>query len=337
MEKTELMQAGNAEKNKVEPYTRMSDGMRKVVEFQENQSGDAFETGGSWEELREKYEKERLFWNEGGPIPYKIREHEVPGPCGKIRVRLYYPDAEEKHHALVFIHGGGFTVGSNNTHDRIMRSLMEASGCVVIGVDYHLAPEVKFPIQLYECAEVVKYFHERGSEFGLFTETIALSGDSGGANLAMNTNLYLRDIEKGNSYISALLLYYGSYGLEDSVSQRLHGTSLDGMRKCDLEYYMSCYFENVQEDSKSPYFASLNNDLTYGIPPVYLCCGDLDPLLDDSTALYHILKNQGIYTELEIIPGCLHAYLHYGRMMEEAVYCIENSSRFLRKILEKGQ
>ena len=146
------------ERNKPDPYPLLSESMRKVVDYQAAHAADAFDTNCSWDELRVKYVQERRFWNEGGPEAFKTVEVMVPGPIGDVPARIYYPDDKPEHYAVVFIHGGGYTVGSNDTHDRMMRSVMASSGCCVIGVDYHLAPEAKFPIPLYEAAAVVRYF-----------------------------------------------------------------------------------------------------------------------------------------------------------------------------------
>ncbi|MEG1291620.1 MAG: alpha/beta hydrolase fold domain-containing protein, partial [Lachnospiraceae bacterium] len=269
----------NYEVNKSDPYPLLSEGMRTVIDYQAEHSKDAFDTDCSWDELRIKYVEERRFWNEGGPKAHKIVETQVEGPIGPVPVRIYYPNDQPTYHALVFIHGGGFTVGNNDTHDRMMRCIMEASGCAVIGVDYHLAPEAKFPIPLYECAAAVRYFHEHGAEYSILPDRMAIGGDSGGGNLSLAVNLYLRDAFGGNDYIAALLLYYGSFGMWDSGSMRLYGTALDGMRKADLDYYTSCYIDKDSNDNDNPYFITFNNDLTHGIPATYLCCGDLDPLL----------------------------------------------------------
>lgn len=323
------------EVNKPDPNPHLSEGMRKVIDFQAEHSKDAFDTNCSWDELRVKYVAERRFWNEGGPVPHKVVETTVEGPIGPVPVRIYYPDDKAAHHALIFIHGGGFTVGNNDTHDRMMRCLMESTGCTVIGIDYHLAPEVKFPIPLYECAAVVRHFHENASTYSILPDRMTIAGDSGGATLSIGTNLYLRDAFGGNDYICALILYYGAFGLTDSSSARLNGTELDGMRKADFDFYISCYLEEDSNDRENPYFAALNNDLTFGMPATYMCCGDLDPLLDDSCTLNSLLKAHGVRTQFEIIPGALHAFMHYGRMMDEAVKCIKNSGEFCRAEIEK--
>lgn len=325
----------NLEINKPDPYPLLSEGMKKVIDFQAENSSDAFDTNCTWTELREKYVKERRFWNEGGPQPHKVVNTEVEGPIGPVPVRIYYPDDKPGHNALVFIHGGGFTVGSVDTHDRMMRCVMEAANCVVIGVDYHLAPEVKFPIPLYESAAVVRYFHENAEKYDISPDKMAIGGDSGGANLSLGVNLYLRDVFGGNDYIAALVLYYGAYGLKDGPSWRLNGTLLDGMRRQDLDSYISYYIEEGSDDMMNPYYATLNNDLSYGVPPTYMCCGDLDPLLGDSEALYAILKHNKVRTELDIVPGVLHAYMHYGRMMDEAVTCLRKSGEFYASVLKE--
>ena len=317
------------EVNKLDPRLKLSEGMRKVIEWQDAHAKGAFDTGCSYEEMRRRYVEERRFWNEGGPEAAKTVETTVEGPIGPVPVRIYYPDAAPQHHAVVFIHGGGFTVGSNDTHDRMMRSIMASSGCAVIGVDYHLSPEAKFPIPMYECAAVVRYFHESGAQFGILPDRMAIGGDSGGGKLSLATNLYLRDAFGGNDYISALLLYYPGLGLTDGVTHRLQGSELDGMRRCDLDAYKNNYMPEGA-DMENPYYQIVNADLTHGMPATYLCCGDLDPLLDDSNFLATVLSDRGVPVQLDVVPGVLHAFMHYGRMMPEAVECLEHSGAFFR-------
>ena len=317
------------EVNKLDPRLKLSEGMRKVIEWQDAHAKGAFDTGCSYEEMRRRYVEERRFWNEGGPEAAKTVETTVEGPIGPVPVRIYYPDAAPQHHAVVFIHGGGFTVGNNDTHDRMMRSIMASSGCAVIGVEYHLSPEAKFPIPMYECAAVVRYFHESGAQFGILPDRMAIGGDSGGGKLSLATNLYLRDAFGGNDYISALLLYYPGLGLTDGVAHRLQGSELDGMRRCDLDAYKNNYMPEGA-DMENPYYQIVNADLTHGMPATYLCCGDLDPLLDDSNFLATVLSDRGVPVQLDVVPGVLHAFMHYGRMMPEAVECLEHSGAFFK-------
>ena len=100
-----------------------------------------------------------------------------------------------------------------------MRILAEKTGCCVIGVNYVLAPEAKFPSQILETVEVVRYFHQHAAEWGLDGNDISMAGDSGGATLIFAAMLYLRDeYKEGKDYLTSLLLYYGMYGMRDGVS-----------------------------------------------------------------------------------------------------------------------
>lgn len=321
------------EVNKINPYKRLSPGMKKVLDWQDENSKGAFDTNCSFDELRAAYVKERKFWNEGGPEAYKVEETAVDGPVGKIPVRIYYPDCKRSH-VCFYIHGGGFVVGNNDTHDRIMRYIMKEAGVAVIGIEYHLAPECKYPNQIFECVAVIEYFKENAEKWRIIPEKFAIAGDSGGGNLALATNLYFRDVLKDNSHIGALILYYPSVGLVDGLSFRLFGWELDGMRREDLLYYDDLYFEEGA-DRETPYYKIANADLSYGVPPTYICCGELDPLLDGNKLIYEILKEHFVKVRMEIVPGVLHAFIHYGKQMDEAINCLKNSAVFYKSIINQ--
>ena len=323
----------NYEYNKVNPYKRFSEGMKKVIEWQNKNSKGSFDTNCSFDELRKGYIQERNFWNEGGPKASKIEETFVDGPVGKIPVRIYYPDDKPKNYACFYIHGGGFVVGNNDTHDRIMRYIMHTANVIVIGIDYHLSPEYKYPTQVFECVAVTEYFKENSKKWGIIPEKFAIAGDSGGGNLALATNLYLRDVIKNNSHIAALILYYPLVGVCDGLSFRLFGWEFDGMRYNDLMYYENLYFEK-NDNRETPYYKIVNADLTYGFPPTYICCGELDPLLDGNKLIHEILKENNIQTKLEIVPGAVHAFIHYGKLMDEAITGLNNGADFYKTIIQ---
>lgn len=315
------------DKNKYNIMEMLSPEMKKVVEKQQELAADCFATGDTVEKLRSNYEKERRFWNEGGPGPAKIKDIVCPVKEGEISLRIHYPIRQTEAPAIVFIHGGGFAAGSNDTHSRIMRTLCDKAGVPVIGAQYRLAPEYKMPVQIDDCVAAIDYVaeHREGLEIG--GKGLILAGDSGGAVLCMIMALYYRDERKDNSFIKGLLLYYGTYGLEDSVSKRLMGCEADGMRKEDLDYYMSMLIGKPGDFMK--YMHMFDLDLTFGIPRTYICCGSLDPLRDDSVLLYEILKSHGIEVRLDIFDGLLHAFLHYFKMVPQAEEAIERGVDFV--------
>ena len=322
--------------NKIDVLSKINEGMRAVLAKEDELAGNANDTSAGFEQMRLNYTAGRAYWVEGGPEMAEKVDCKVEGPHGDIPVRLYYPVKDraslandgETLPAIVYAHGGGFVLGNLDTHDRICRVLASKTGAAVAAVDYRLSPEAKFPVAVQEVACVAKHLHEHGAEEGIDGDDLSFAGDSGGAVLSMASNLWLRDEEGDNSFVKSLLLYYGFYGLEDSVSQRLYGWDIDGMRKEDLIYYNECWLNDLATETKAPYVDMFHNDLTTSMPVCYIAAAGLDPLRDDSELLHRVLDTNGVRNQHEVFEGVLHAFVHYSRMLDEAAECIEHSAEF---------
>lgn len=317
--------------NKLDVPSFLSEEMKKVLAFQEEMSKDAFSTEGlSYQEIRENYIKERKYWNEGGPEMEEVSDISVPTRHGNVSVRLNYYGAQASYPCIFFIHGGGMVVGNNDTHNRIMRMLAKYSEAVVAGIDYSLSPEAKFPQALEECADVVLYLMKHADQHKINADVLAFAGDSGGANLSMGSYLYLRDKGESISPFRAMLLYYGMYGLEDSISRRLLGGSWDGLAEEDLRFYEKMYLGDLHK-SKSLYYNILESDLGDRIPPCFIVASDMDPLLDDSKVLHEVLKMKNVTSEYVEYQGALHGFLHYSKMMKDAQDALQKGGDFFKR------
>ena len=145
-------------------------------------------------EMRRIAEEIRAPWRRGGPVMAVTDEFLAATAYGNVRVRLYRSrTATTLQPALIYVHGGGWTLFSLDTHDRLMRELAARAGVVVVGVDYALSPEVRFPFALHQVEGVARWLHESGQAFGIDASRIAIGGDSAGANLSVATCLLLRD------------------------------------------------------------------------------------------------------------------------------------------------
>jgi acetyl esterase len=323
--------------NKVDVLGSINPQMRAVIQKSNELVQDAYATDAGFDVMRRNYNEERRFWNEGGPIPYQTINDVLATRHGEVAIRRYVPasaqpvTSAQSLPAILYIHGGGFVLGNLDTHDRIMRILAEQTGAIVVGIDYALAPEARFPIAIEQCADVARHLREHGQSWGIDGNDLSFAGDSGGAMLSLATALYLRDQDKAPFKLRSLLLFYGLFGLKDSPSQRLLGGSWDGLTKEDLQYYYDCYLAKPQ-DSQSPYFDCLSADLSEGVPPCYIAAATLDPLHDDSTTLAAMLTNHGITSRLEVFDGVLHAFLHNSRMLGEAQTALEHSAAFFREM-----
>ncbi|WP_159566642.1 acetyl esterase [Budvicia diplopodorum] len=316
--------------NKISLLEKLSHEMQQVIKQQEiNTTIDNQRSDGSYAAMRTQYQKEREYWNQGGPVMDHTLAVDVPFENTTISTKVYYPKHKEYASCLFYIHGGGFIVGNLDTHDRIMRIMAEESQCTVIGINYSLSPEAKFPQAILECIAATDYFRQHADQFKIDTSSIGYVGDSAGAHIAMATFLWLRDHRQDTSFIKALVLYYGLYGLKDSRSIRLYGNALDGLTEEDLQLYQEMYLQQPQ-DNQSPYYCFFNNDLTQQMPACFIASSEFDPLLDDSETLYAILKDKNVDCEYKMYPGVLHGFLHYSKMMASSKRAITDGAHYFR-------
>lgn len=319
--------------NKVEVLAHLSAEMLEVLRWQDENNKDAFNTVGlTYPEIRANYVAERRFWNEGGPVMHKTEDVMVDVGGYEVLTRIHRPNEQTHSPVLFFIHGGGFTVGSVETHDRMMRILAHYADCTVIGIDYSLSPEAKFPKALMECAAVTEHYRANAAQYGIDPDRIGFAGDSGGAHLSMAVNLWLRDHSEDTSYIKGLLLYYGMFGMGDSKSMRLYGGAWDGLTEEDLQFYNAMYLEKP-EDAKSPYYCFYNNDLITRMPACFIASCEFDPLVDDAECLHDILSGHGVPSQYKMYPGTIHAFLHYSKMMKAAEEALSDGATYFKALL----
>jgi len=275
------------------------------------------------------YNADREFWNRDAPEMAESLDLHCDGPQGRVALRLHRPKgAASPAPVLVYLHGGGWIVGNLDTHQRIMRVLAYRSGWAVLGVDYHLAPEAKFPVPQQDCIAAVDWLFANGAAYGLDPTRIALGGDSAGGNMSMATLLHLR-AQGHHKAVKAALLYYGSYGLRDSASRRLWGGVEDGLSAADLAFFRTCLM-TTPEEMQDPRFDILANDLS-DLPPLYILEVTMDPLADDSRALTEAVREAGGTADHRRADGVLHGFLHMSGHVDAAMNALTDGAAFLRK------
>lgn len=277
---------------------------------------------------RAAYEFERAYWNTPlVPMARIVDETLAISPL-PIATRRYYPVAARTAPAIIFIHGGAFILGSLDTHDRIMRLLAQKTGAVVIGLDYALAPEHKFPTAHDQIVAAVRHLAKNPPK-GVDMSRFAIAGNSAGATLGLAAALDINRKLRGRH--KALAFYYGAFGLTNSVSRRLYGDEIDGMTRENMESWTRAYL-NGPEERQDPRFDTLAADL-HGLPPVFLGYAEMDPVADDSVALAARLQLAGGLCELRAYPGVLHGFIHTSRMVPTAMKALDHGAAFLRGAL----
>jgi|GEM_PF-5209553 len=192
-----------------------------------------------------------------------------------------------------------------------------------------LRPSINSQYRLPSAKSLADYIRQNGAKYRVDPNRISLAGDSAGAYLSLASVLHMRDTRGDRAYVRSLLLFYGAYGLGDSMSKRLYGGAWDGLTMDALNEYNKAYANPEDEDNS--YRNLFCSDLTYGIPPTYILACGLDPLLDDSRLLYEILREHGTAVKLKVFEGTIHAFLHFGRMLPQTAEAFRNCAEFYKK------
>lgn len=273
----------------------------------------------------------RKRWSEGGPMMAQREDFEVEGPAGPMRLRLLSPGVEPRQPAMLYIHGGGFTSFSIDTHDRVMREYADGFGGAVIGIDYSLSPEAKFPVALEELSAAVDWLVSNASILGVDIGRLGIGGDSAGANLAVATCLRLRDRGEDGRF-RAMILNYGFFGPDlETASGRRHGGEDKLLTNVELQDYIDHYLGGT-EHGRSPLAWPLLADL-HALPPSFHAIAECDPLVDADLAMVEKLRRAGNDATSIVYTGATHSFLEAVSISKIARQAFSDQTVWLKHAL----
>ena len=283
---------------------------------------------------RQTAEAVREPWRAGGPAMHETTELLVPTPHGDVRVRLYRPTSAPAVPALIYMHGGGFTLFSIDTHDRLMREYAARTGMAVIGVDYALAPEARFPVALEQVVAVARWAAANAAVLGVDANRLAAGGDSAGANLALSAALLLRDAGEPR-LLKALLLIYGGYGggVSDEMEAR-YGGGRYMLNRDEARVFWSNYLADpalATDPLAAPFHAQL-----WGLPSCFMVIAEYDINAEQNVGMAGRLREAGVKVQAEIYKGATHSFLEAVSISAVANRAIEESSAWLRQNMGAG-
>src|SRR5688572_13499385 len=239
---------------------------------------------------------------------HQVENKRIPGDGGLIPIRVYRPSAASPLPALVFFHGGGFVLGGLDMSDRACRALANASGCVVISVDYRLAPEHTFPAAADDAFAATSYVAEHAADFGVDPALIAVGGDSAGGNLAVVVALRARDAG-GPAIAFQLLIYPWVDFTDDSPSMREYGA--DHFLTAEAMAWFAGHYTPVPIDRRQPWVSPSHARLT-GLPPAFVQTAECDPLRDQGEAYARRLIEAGVSATSKRYDGMIHVFFNLG-------------------------
>lgn len=252
----------------------------------------------------------------------------IEGPHGSIPIRLYTPKTDTSSlPVLLYFHGGGWALGNLDAYDTICQLLESKAQCLVVSIDYHLAPEYPFPAPLQDCYEGVKWASNNIAKYKGDPSRLAVGGDSAGGNLAAAVTLMARDLNEVKLMYQVLIYPALSYQF-DTLSYELFKEDYFLTRedmKCFWEYYVK------DQDRKNPYISPLRAQSLSNLPPALLIVADYDVLRDEALAYGWRFQKEGVPLNLKKY-GSIHGFMGFDSI-DLGKQAIEEIGDSLKKAL----
>jgi acetyl esterase len=276
-------------------------------------------------ELRATMNMSVPFFNANPPEVGHIEAGVVIGDG--VRADVIVPSGQPPFPALIYLHGGGWSIGSAATHHKLARQLCAGAGVVVVNVDYRLAPEHPFPVPLDDCVTAARWTRANIGRFGGDGERLAIGGDSAGGNLSAAV---INDLRSERAFRAALLIY-GAFDLPASWRDydRWAPEEDPVLPKRAMKMMLDAYLGGGASGD-DPRVSPLRADLRH-FPPACLLCGTWDPLLGESIALHDKLRAAGRESVLHRYDEMPHAFLQLP--VREGDEAIATACRFLADTL----
>ena len=262
----------------------------------------------------------------------RVEDLQIPVRDGaKLLARLYAPVAQEEAPdtglpVLMYLHGGGFTVGSVATHDQLCRQLAHLAGCMVVSLDYRLAPQHQFPVAHNDAWDALQLLATHAASLGADARRIAVGGDSAGGTLAAACAIEARDA--GLELQLQLLIYPGTTAHQDTDSHRRFARGLV-LEEPSITWFFAQYLADPK-DREDWRFAPLLAPDVEGVAPAWVGLAECDPLVDEGVEYADKLRMAGVSVDLEIYKGVTHEFVKMGRVIAEARQAHHDMAQALR-------
>ena len=285
-------------------------------------------------EARDPYEARALYRRSTealAPPPAmlpRIENRSIPGPVVPVPLRIYWPDAvATASPALVYFHGGGWVFGDLETHDALCRALAAETPCVVVSVEYRLAPEHKFPAGLVDCLTATNWVAANAAEFGVDPARLAVGGDSAGGNLAAAVAQSMK-VQRDVALAFQLLIYPAVDFLANNESLLANGEDYLLTRDA-IQWTMEQYLRSL-DDAEDPRASPLRAVDFTDLPPTLVITAEFDPLRDEGEDYVRAIGRAGGQVELCCYDGMVHGFMRMAGVVDEAKVAIAHAAASLR-------
>ena len=258
----------------------------------------------------------------------RVEDFHIPARDGAaLAARLYAPSLDAGLPLLLYLHGGGFTIGSIATHDTLCRELARLAGCMVVSLDYRLAPQHRFPTASNDAWDALQWLAAHGALLGADPARLAVGGDSAGGTLAAVCAILARDAQLPLAL--QLLFYPGCAAHQDTPS---HTTFARGLvlEAPAIDWFFGHYVHSRDEREDWRFAPLLAPDVD-GVAPAWIGLAECDPLVDEGVDYGDKLRAAAVPVDLEIYRGVTHEFIKMGRAIAEARSAHADAARALRQ------
>ncbi|MSQ13279.1 MAG: alpha/beta hydrolase [Dehalococcoidia bacterium] len=261
-----------------------------------------------------------------GPAVYRSENYYVAGPAGAVPIRIYTPLGAGPFPALVWYHGGGWVFGDLDGADGTARHLCVGAGCVVVSVDYRLAPEAKFPAAADDCYAAAAWTVKNASMLNVDPKKVAVGGDSAGGNLAAAVTLMARD--RNGPKLAAQVLAYPVTDWNFSTKSYTKNANGYLLTKSAMVWFWDEYLSKAS-DIDNPYAAPMKAKSLKGLPPALVLTAEFDPLRDEGEAYATRLQKDGVRTVYTLYPGMIHGFFGMSAVLDKGKQAVRQATDFL--------
>ena len=264
----------------------------------------------------------------------KVEDRGIPGPEGTIPLRIYTPEGEGPFPLLVYFHGGGWVLSNLETHDALCRKLTNRAHCIVVSVDYRLAPESRFPAAVEDSYAATSWVAEHAHELNGDATRLAVGGDSAGGNLAAVMTQIARE-RGGPAIFFQFLIYPATDQYPASMQRRSFIENGEGylLTHQGMRRFLDHYLERPEQGSDPRFAPLLTQDLS-GLPPALIVTAEYDPLLDEGELYAQRLQEAGVPVTLKRYDGMIHGFFTMAGVIDQSNRAIDETGAILRRAFE---
>lgn len=261
------------------------------------------------------------------PLPVgQVEDRQLPSPVGPLAVRLYWPDVPAPHRIVIYAHGGGFVRGDLDTHDPLCRELCATAQCLVLAVDYRLAPEHPFPAAIEDCLFAARWAYANAATLGGDSRTLLMAGDSAGANLVAMVCLHARET-RDPPIQGQLLLYPVTAHYDPPTPSYLEFADGHFLTRDTMRWFIDLYLGTTKSPSDA--FPLAAADLRK-LPRALVMTAECDPLRDEGQAYSERLRAAGVACEYRCIDGMLHGFMSQTGLHPQARDAMRDACAWIR-------